>query len=103
VIRYLPESAKPAGAKDPFDPPKPKVPSVNSGPVTTLAPEAERQAPPAVERAGVPVLPSPVEKTLANGLRVIVAKSSDLPLITADLTVAAARAPIRPAWPASPA
>jgi zinc protease len=34
-----------------------------------------------------PVLPSPVEKTLANGLRVIVAKSSDLPLITADLTV----------------
>ncbi len=34
-----------------------------------------------------PVLPKPAEKTLANGLRVIVARSSDLPLVTADLTV----------------
>ncbi|MFI4934006.1 MAG: M16 family metallopeptidase [Caulobacterales bacterium] len=31
------------------------------------------------------VLPSPVEKTLANGVRVIVAKSTDLPLVSATL------------------
>jgi zinc protease len=87
TIRYLPDSAKPAGAKDPFEAPKP-TPSVSySGPVTTLAPEAERVAPPAPGQPVSPALPAPVEKTLANGLRVIVAKSSDLPLITADLTV----------------
>ena len=87
TVRYLPESAKLAGAKDPFEAPK-TVPSVTySGPVTALAPEAERVAPPAPGAPVSPVLPSPVEKTLANGLRVIVAKSSDLPLITADLTV----------------
>jgi len=34
-----------------------------------------------------PVLPKPVERTLANGLKVIVAHSSDLPLVTADLTL----------------
>jgi zinc protease len=84
TVRYLQETA---GAKDPFDPPKP-TPSVGyDGPVTTLAPEAERAPPPAPGAPVAPVLPSPAEKTLANGLRVIVAKSSDLPLITADLTV----------------
>jgi zinc protease len=87
TVRYLPETAKPAGAKDPFPAP-PKVASVTySGPVTALAPEGERVAPPTPGAPVSPVLPSPVEKTLANGLRVIVAKSSDLPLITADLTV----------------
>ena len=87
TIRYLPESAKPAGAKDPFESPKPTASVSYSGPVTILAPEAERVAPPPPGKPVSPVLPSPVEKTLANGLRVIVAKSSDLPLITADLTV----------------
>jgi zinc protease len=87
TIRYLPESARPAGAKDPFDAPKPTPAVTYSGPVTSLAPEADRMAPPAAGAPVAPVLPSPVEKTLANGLRVIVAKSSDLPLITADLTV----------------
>jgi zinc protease len=87
TVRYLPESAKPAGAKDPFEAAKPTPSVTYSGPVTTLAPQAERQAPPPRARRSSPVLPSPVEKTLANGLRVIVAKSSDLPLITADLTV----------------
>jgi len=87
TVRYLPESSKPAGAKDPFEAPKPTPPVTYSGPVTTLAPEGERAAPPAPGAPVSPVLPSPVEKTLANGLRVIVAKSSDLPLITADLTV----------------
>jgi zinc protease len=87
VIRYLPDSAKPAGAKDPFDGPKTVASVSYDGAITSLAPEAERVAPPAPGQPVSPVLPSPVEKTLANGLRVIVAKSSDLPLITADLTV----------------
>ncbi len=86
-IRYLPESARPAGETD-NTPVPPKVASVKfDGAITTLAPEAERQKIPAVAAPIAAVLPSPVEKTLANGLRVIVAKSSDLPLITADLTV----------------
>jgi zinc protease len=87
TVRYLPESSKPAGAKDPFEAPKPTPSVTYSGPVTTLAPEAERTAPPTPGKPVSPILPAPVEKTLANGLRVIVAKSSDLPLITADLTV----------------
>lgn len=87
VIRYLPEKDRPAGEKD-ATPPIPKVASVKyDGPVTTLAPEAERQAPPPIAPPVAAVLPTPAERTLANGLRVIVAKSSDLPLITADLTV----------------
>ncbi len=87
VIRYLPESARPRGEKD-VTPVAPKVASVKfNGAVVALAPEAERQKPPPIAPPVPAVLPSPVEKTLANGLRVIVAKSSDLPLITADLTV----------------
>jgi zinc protease len=87
VIRYLPEKDRPAGEKD-ATPPIPKVDSVKyDGPVVTLAPEAERQKPPPIGAPVAAVLPTPAEKTLANGLRVIVAKSSDLPLITADLTV----------------
>lgn len=87
VIRYLPEKDRPAGEKD-ATPPIPKVASVKyDGPVTTLAPEGERQAPPPIAAPVPAALPTPAEKTLANGLRVIVAKSSDLPLITADLTV----------------
>ena len=86
-IRYLPESDRPAGEKD-NTPAPPKVASVKfNGAITTLAPEAERQKIPAVAAPIAAVLPSPVEKILANGLRVIVARSSDLPLITADLTV----------------
>lgn len=87
VIRYLPEKDRPAGEKD-ATPPIPKVASVKfDGAVTTLAPEGERETPPAIGAPVPAVMPSPAEKTLANGLRVIVAKSSDLPLITADLTV----------------
>ncbi len=90
VIRYLDESQRPAGEKaaQPAT-----VPPVASRPFTgkryTLAPEGQRQAPPPIGAAIAPVLPTPVEKTLPNGLRVIVARSSDLPLVTADLTVKA--------------
>jgi zinc protease len=58
-----------------------------TGPVVTLAPEGQRVAPPPVGSPVDPVLPSPVEKTLKNGLRVIVAQSSRLPLVSVDLTL----------------
>jgi zinc protease len=57
-------------------------------PTFTLAAEAEREAPPA---AGTPVnarIPETSQRTLANGLRVIVAPNRSLPLVSADFRVA---------------
>jgi zinc protease len=57
-------------------------------PVHTLAAEGQREAPPA---AGTPVnarIPATSQRTLANGVRVIVAPNRALPLISADLRVA---------------
>jgi zinc protease len=87
VIRYRPESERPAGQKDPAPAPPPKTVASYSGPVFTLAQEGERVQPPPLGEPVQPVLPTPSERTLKNGLRVIVARSSDLPLVTADLTV----------------
>jgi len=88
VVRYLDEGQRPAGtaaaAAAPVQPVKsPKF----TGEVFSLAPEGQRVAPPALGTPVSPVLPAPSERTLANGLRVIVARSSDLPLVTAELTV----------------
>lgn len=61
-------------------------------PVFTLAPEGQRVQPPA---PGAPVsarIPATNERTLANGLRVIVASNRALPLISADLRVASGSA-----------
>ena len=89
TIRYQADDAKPKGAVD-QDSAAPKVASVAyTGPVSALAPEGQRAAPPAIGSPVQAILPKPVEKTLANGLRVIVAKSSNLPLVTVDLTVRA--------------
>jgi zinc protease len=89
TIRYQAESERPKGEAAPV-PPTPPVRAVKyDGPVFALAPEGQRQAPPPIGTPVAPVLPKPTEKTLANGLRVIVARSSDLPLVTADLTVKA--------------
>ncbi|MBS0408998.1 MAG: insulinase family protein [Proteobacteria bacterium] len=92
VIRYLPESARPAGSAATAEaaaPPaaKPVESKPYTGEVATLAPEGQRQAPPPIGAPIAATLPSPAEKTLPNGLRVIVAHSSDLPLITANLIV----------------
>ncbi|HZZ32164.1 MAG TPA: pitrilysin family protein [Phenylobacterium sp.] len=87
TIRYRPESARPKGEVPPAPPAPPKMVATYTGPVFTLAPEGQRQAPPPIGAPVAPVLPRPVEKTLANGLRVVVAHSSDLPLVTADLTI----------------
>jgi zinc protease len=94
AIRYLDETQRPATEK----PGEAALSSIVDKPVASkpftgqrvaLAPEGQRVAPPALGSAVSPVLPTPAEKTLANGLRVIVARSSDLPLVTADLTVKA--------------
>lgn len=88
TIHYLDESQKTAGAADVATPIVTKAASTTyTGPRVTLAPEAERQAFPALSTPIDPVLPVPAERTLANGLRVIVARDADLPLTTADLTV----------------
>ena len=89
TIHYRPESARPKGEAEPKPAARDRAvtEAAYHGPVFTLAPEAERQKPPPVGPPVAPVLPRPAEKTLANGLRVIVARSSDLPLVTADLTL----------------
>ncbi len=88
VIRYLPESARPANAPAVAETPPPATPSKPfTGDIAALAPEGQRQAPPPIGAPIGAVLPGPAEMTLPNGLRVIVAHSSDLPLITANLTI----------------
>ena len=86
TIRYQAESARPKGETAASAAPPPTMTRFD-GPVFTLAPEGQRQALPPIAEPVPAVLPRPAEKTLANGLRVIVARSSDLPLVTADLTV----------------
>jgi len=87
TIRYRPESEQPKSAAAPKSAAPPVASARYAGPVIALAPANQRQAPPAIGAPVAPALPAPAEKTLANGLRVIVAHSSDLPLVTADLTV----------------
>jgi zinc protease len=87
TIRYRPESERPKGEAAATPPAPPKIATAYTGPVYALAPEGQRQKPPPVAAPVAPVLPKPAEKTLANGLRVIVARSSSLPLVTADLTI----------------
>ena len=89
TIRYRPETDRPKGEVAAAPPAPPRAAAAFTGRVFTLAPEGERQAAPPIGTPVAPVLPQPAERTLANGLRVIVARSSDLPLVTADLTVKA--------------
>jgi zinc protease len=92
AIRWLPDSDKPKGAAPEAAQPSPKVAAntpTATGDGATLAPEGQRIAPPPVGQAVPAVLPTPQERTLANGLRVIVAKSSELPLVSARLTLRA--------------
>lgn len=89
-IRYLDESQRPEGTPDPV------APSVerygldlppNQRPLVTHASDAERIAPPAPIEPRTPPAPQFAERTLSNGLRVIVARSGDQPLFTAYLAV----------------
>jgi|CXWL01.1.fsa_nt_gi zinc protease len=92
VIRYMSEEARPAGVTG-------DVIETSAGivarplsvpaniPVYTLAPEAQRVAPPAASAPISARIPATTSRTLPNGLRVIVAPQRSLPLISADLRV----------------
>ena len=95
TIRYVSEKERPAGAPadDVASPAKPspavaaKAPTV-AAPPPAVAAGGRTEAPPPSAPV-TPNLPVASERTLANGLRVIVAHSSTLPLVTAQLTVKA--------------
>ena len=87
TIRYRSETERPADEVRAELSPPPKTVASYDGPIHTLAPEGQQQAPPPLAEPLQPILPQPAEATLNNGLRVIVARSSDLPLVTADLTI----------------
>lgn len=89
VIRYMDESQRPKGDKDKIVKPTTIASKPFTGERVALRAPEQREKPPALGEPIAPVLPTPVEKTLSNGLRVIVARSSTLPLVTADLTVRA--------------
>lgn len=88
-IRYLDESKRPAGAKDAWSNPTPMprwatVPAA-TGAALGLAPEGQRQAPPA-PGASVAITPPVIGETkLANGTRVLAARTGDVPVATMAL------------------
>ena len=93
TIRYLSEEAKPKGAKsdiiktaDTVQAQKLDIPQ-SEIPTFALAPEGERAKVPTPGPAVSAKLPTPAEKTLTNGLRVIVASKRDVPLISAEVRV----------------
>src|SRR5438067_10546400 len=49
--------------------------------------QAPQATPPPPQTPRSVIIPKPVEKTLANGLRVIVVQRSEMPLVTAQLVV----------------
>jgi zinc protease len=90
TINYVSEKERPAGAAAP--PPSPSQPSapVAAKPPTTTEtppPPATRQSPPPPGPPVTPRLPVASERTLKNGLRVIVAQDGSLPLVTAQMTI----------------
>jgi len=89
VIRYQSDSLRPPGAPDVGDGGSAKVVARALTPVQAPPPPSEPKTPPAPGPAVQTVLPTPAERTLPNGLRVIVARSSALPLVNATITVAA--------------
>lgn len=91
-IAYLGESAKPPGASTEPPSPPPVASAPYAGPVAALLPAAQRMPPPPIGQQPPTVLPTPVERTLPNGMRVIVAHSEALPLVAASLTFAAGAA-----------
>ncbi len=93
TIRYLSDASKPADAKSDVIATAATVQAqkleLAQGEITVfkLAPEAQRVKAPAPQAPVSAKLPTPVEKLLANGLRVIVASKRDVPIISAELRV----------------
>src|SRR3546814_13233804 len=92
TLRYRDESLRPAGYRGDSPPDLsamgPKVPPASAAPVT-IASDADREARP---QPG-PTVPSPppqlADQRLENGVPVIVAKSSEVPLVSLNLVLAA--------------
>ncbi|MEZ5970846.1 MAG: pitrilysin family protein [Hyphomonadaceae bacterium] len=91
VVRYLPQTEGQTGDTIRTSP-RIQARTINIPaseiPTFTLAPEGQREQPPA---AGTPIdarIPATSQRTLANGVRVIVAPNRALPLISADLRIA---------------
>ncbi|RZJ05311.1 MAG: insulinase family protein [Brevundimonas sp.] len=92
-IRYLDESQRPAGTpEDGYRNPAPMPTFLTVPPAilpaNELLPEDRRMAPPAPGSARPMAAPQIAERRLPNGLRVIAAKSTDLPIMNAQLVIA---------------
>jgi zinc protease len=92
TLRYLPEAS---GAKGDTIADSKSIQAVKVDipatevPAYSLAPADQRKAPPEPSAAMAAKVPGASEKTLANGLRVIVANRPGLPLVAASLRIAA--------------
>ncbi|PTQ09387.1 peptidase M16 [Sphingomonas oleivorans] len=92
VVHYLPEEERPAGkdgdriaiASTVKTAPLAVPPGVAS---VTPAPAAERINPPAPATPVPVTVPTPIERRLPNGLRLVVVEKRDLPLVSAELVV----------------
>ena len=94
TFRYLPEETQNGAAEATFaDSPTIQATKIDIPaseiPNFTLNPEASRTHPPAEAAAIAAKVPGAMEKTLPNGLRVIVANKPGLPLVSASLRVGA--------------
>lgn len=92
-LRYQDESARPEGVpEDSWRNPAPVPTFVTVPPAilpaNELLPEGQRMAPPALGEARAMATPQVVERRLSNGLRVIAARSTDLPIMNARLVIA---------------
>lgn len=94
VIRYLPDTQRPAGAATPdlavstAIAAQPLTIASSDVPIYTLAPVGQRQSPPPPAAPVSARIPATATRTLDNGLRVIVASNRALPLISADFRIA---------------
>ena len=91
TVRYLDESQRPAGEK-----PAPDLAQFSPKVTADVLPVGLKASPPPASLPTTPPAPTaPIaatppriaERTLSNGLRVIVAKTSDVPMVTAELTM----------------
>jgi Predicted Zn-dependent peptidases len=92
TARYMDESERPQGvAEDSWRNPAPMPTFLSVPPAilppNSLRPEGQRQAPPAPGVSRPMPAPRIAERTLANGLRVVVAQSTDLPIVNVRLVV----------------
>ncbi|HTU12331.1 MAG TPA: pitrilysin family protein [Allosphingosinicella sp.] len=90
-IRYLDEAQRPAGqaaydpSAQPTDPGLGRSFPPDTSTPNTLAPEGQRVAPPAPGTQQPFAAPAIAERRLANGLRVVVARSTEVPIASALL------------------